>query len=195
MLSGEFDQDGRSWILHLTPDRGRLRLGVDRLRKMCDYYAGASTVSDQVLPRCWVPRELARRWCRRRDLPWPRRLDPFDLSTRYPVFGGPFSIPLQPVLQSLNWRIAAVELPDLRNTHFVGCSVSVGACCVVGRRCRYNWLRLEILGRRFRPGPLSDGGASGGGPAFVRLGRRRIVYRVADVERWLAEWTFSSRAD
>ena len=37
--------------------------------------------------------------------------------------------------------------------------------------------------------------ASGGGPAFVRLGRRRIVYRVADVERWLAERTFSSRAD
>jgi hypothetical protein len=37
--------------------------------------------------------------------------------------------------------------------------------------------------------------ASGGGPAFVRLGRRRIVYRVADVERWLAEQTFSSRAD
>ena len=37
--------------------------------------------------------------------------------------------------------------------------------------------------------------ASGGGPAFVRLGRRRVVYRVADVERWLAERTFSSRAD
>jgi hypothetical protein len=81
MLSGEFDQDGRSCILHLTPDRGRLRLGVDRLRKMCDYYAGTSTVSDQVLPRCWVPRELARRWFRRRDLPWPRRLDPVVAGT------------------------------------------------------------------------------------------------------------------
>lgn len=81
MLSGEFDQDGRSCILHLTPDRGRLRFGVDRLRKMCDYYAGTSTVSDQVLPRCWVPRELARRWFRRRDLPWPRRLDPVVAAT------------------------------------------------------------------------------------------------------------------
>jgi hypothetical protein len=37
--------------------------------------------------------------------------------------------------------------------------------------------------------------ASGGGPAFVRLGRRRVVYRVADVERWLAERTYSSIAD
>ena len=37
--------------------------------------------------------------------------------------------------------------------------------------------------------------ASGGGPPFVRLGRRRVVYRVADVERWLVARTFSSRAD
>jgi predicted DNA-binding transcriptional regulator AlpA len=37
--------------------------------------------------------------------------------------------------------------------------------------------------------------ASGGGPAFVRLGKRRVVYRVADVERWLTERTFASRAD
>jgi hypothetical protein len=43
---------------------------------MRDYHAGTSTVSDQVLPRCWVPRELARRWFGRRDLPWPRRFDP-----------------------------------------------------------------------------------------------------------------------
>ena len=37
--------------------------------------------------------------------------------------------------------------------------------------------------------------ASGGGPAFVRIGKRRVAYRVADVERWLAERTFKSRAD
>ena len=35
----------------------------------------------------------------------------------------------------------------------------------------------------------------GTGPAFVRLGKRRIVYRVADVEQWLAQRTFASRAD
>jgi len=37
--------------------------------------------------------------------------------------------------------------------------------------------------------------ASGGGPPFVRLGRRRVAYRVADVERWLQERTYKSRAD
>jgi hypothetical protein len=37
--------------------------------------------------------------------------------------------------------------------------------------------------------------ASGEGPPFVRLGRRRVLYRVADVEAWLAARTFKSRAD
>jgi hypothetical protein len=37
--------------------------------------------------------------------------------------------------------------------------------------------------------------AAGGGPPFVRLGRRRVVYRIADVEAWLAERTYTSRAD
>ena len=37
--------------------------------------------------------------------------------------------------------------------------------------------------------------ASGGGPPFIRLGRRRVAYRVADVERWLQERTYQSRAD
>jgi hypothetical protein len=36
---------------------------------------------------------------------------------------------------------------------------------------------------------------SGDGPPFVRLGKRRVVYRVADVERWLAERTYRHRAD
>ena len=37
--------------------------------------------------------------------------------------------------------------------------------------------------------------STGGGPPFVRLGARRVLYRVADVERWLTERTFKSRAD
>jgi hypothetical protein len=37
--------------------------------------------------------------------------------------------------------------------------------------------------------------ASGQGPPFIRLGPRRIVYRISDVERWLAERTYSSLAD
>jgi hypothetical protein len=37
--------------------------------------------------------------------------------------------------------------------------------------------------------------AIGEGPRWIRLGRRRVVYRVADIEAWLAERTFASRAD
>ena len=34
----------------------------------------------------------------------------------------------------------------------------------------------------------------GGGPAFVRAGERRIIYRRDDVEAWLAARTFPHRA-
>jgi hypothetical protein len=37
--------------------------------------------------------------------------------------------------------------------------------------------------------------ASGEGPPFVRLGKRRVLYRRSDVERWLAGRTFASLAD
>jgi hypothetical protein len=36
---------------------------------------------------------------------------------------------------------------------------------------------------------------TGDGPAFVRLGPRRIGYRSTDCERWAAERTFAHRAD
>jgi hypothetical protein len=36
---------------------------------------------------------------------------------------------------------------------------------------------------------------NGEGPPYVRVGARRIAYRVADVERWLAERTYAHRAD
>ena len=35
----------------------------------------------------------------------------------------------------------------------------------------------------------------GTGPKFIRLGRRRIVYRISDVEAWLTARTFRHRAD
>jgi hypothetical protein len=37
--------------------------------------------------------------------------------------------------------------------------------------------------------------SSGDGPPFIRLGKRRILYRRADVEAWLARRTFASLAD
>ena len=39
--------------------------------------------------------------------------------------------------------------------------------------------------------------SDGRGPKYIRLGHRRgrVLYRVADVEAWLAEHTFSSTAE
>src|SRR5215469_13380147 len=37
--------------------------------------------------------------------------------------------------------------------------------------------------------------STGEGPRYIRLGARRIVYRVADVEEWLRQRTFASLAD
>jgi hypothetical protein len=36
---------------------------------------------------------------------------------------------------------------------------------------------------------------TGDGPPFVRLGRRKIGYRLSDCEAWAAGSTFDSRAD
>ena len=37
--------------------------------------------------------------------------------------------------------------------------------------------------------------ATGQGPKWIRLGQRRVIYRRADIEAWLTERTFKSRAD
>lgn len=36
---------------------------------------------------------------------------------------------------------------------------------------------------------------SGDGPTFVRLGPRRIAYRLSDIERWATSRTYAHRAD
>jgi hypothetical protein len=46
-----------------------------------------------------------------------------------------------------------------------------------------------------RPRTAQRWRAEGGGPPFIRLGKRRVLYRVADIEAWLAKRTFKSRAD
>jgi predicted DNA-binding transcriptional regulator AlpA len=37
--------------------------------------------------------------------------------------------------------------------------------------------------------------STGDGPRWIRLGRRRVLYRVADVEEWLNARTYRHRAD
>jgi hypothetical protein len=78
ILNGEFDRDGRSCVLYLTPDTETFRLQADLLRNMRDFYAGSMTVNEEVLSRCWVQRQLAQRWFERRELLWPKRFDPVE---------------------------------------------------------------------------------------------------------------------
>ncbi len=55
--------------------------------------------------------------------------------------------------------------------------------------------RLEATERyKFSERTLDRMRANGDGPPFVRGGPRRILYRVADFEAWLAERTHASRA-
>lgn len=49
--------------------------------------------------------------------------------------------------------------------------------------------RLKVSGRML--GRLRQ---TGDGPPFIRVGPRRILYRLADCEAWLAERTHASRA-
>jgi hypothetical protein len=37
--------------------------------------------------------------------------------------------------------------------------------------------------------------STGDGPCWIRLGRRRVLYRVCDVEEWLKARTYRHRAD
>jgi hypothetical protein len=76
ILTGHFDQHGRRCVLYLSPDSEKLPLIAERLREMRDNYAGTTTMNDEVLARCWVPRSLAQRWFERREIPWPARFDP-----------------------------------------------------------------------------------------------------------------------
>lgn len=75
VLADEFERRGKSLVLHLSPHaqpgRGSLRLTTELLRSWIGYYAGTAMVVDQVMPRCWVPHGLARRWFERRAIKWP----------------------------------------------------------------------------------------------------------------------------
>ena len=58
------------------------------------------------------------------------------------------------------------------------------------------YLTEEKLAERYHLGrrTLQRWRQSGDGPAWCRLGHRRVVYRLSDCERWAAARTFVSRA-
>ena len=77
ILAGEFERESKSLVLHILPHAlpapGSLRLTTERLRAMINSH-DIAMVFEQVLPRSWVPRGLARRWFERRQVPWPEFL-------------------------------------------------------------------------------------------------------------------------
>jgi hypothetical protein len=84
VLAGEFERDGKPLVLCLDPDRpvspGSLRadrVGPDLLQ--FKRYGPKQSPEEPVgrnIFMCWVPRDLARRWFKRRNLPWPETFDP-----------------------------------------------------------------------------------------------------------------------
>ena len=48
---------------------------------------------------------------------------------------------------------------------------------------------------KVKPRTVQRWRTTGDGPAFCRLGPRRIAYRISDCERWAAGRTFAHRAD
>jgi hypothetical protein len=91
VLASEFERGGKSFVLCILPDSrpepGSLRLTPQLLRERISF-SGEALIVEQVLPRCWVPRDLAWRWFARRGMAWPAifdaAVDVARLSTLYP---------------------------------------------------------------------------------------------------------------
>lgn len=83
MLAGEFGYGVQSCVLYFQPDPGptekRLRLAPEGLQTWLDYYGAEDPViTTEILSRCWLPRDLCRRWFERHGLTWPSAFDPPD---------------------------------------------------------------------------------------------------------------------
>ena len=59
------------------------------------------------------------------------------------------------------------------------------------------YLSAEEVARRFGASKRSIARwrSTGDGPVFVRIGPRRVAYRLSDCEAWAAARTFAHRAD
>jgi hypothetical protein len=148
ILAGEFDQRGRSCVLYLAPlPGGKPRLSADLLRQMRDQYAGTTTINDEVLPRCWVPRSLAQQWFARRDIVWPGRFDPVSgFGARAPASesASPSKAPpdekAKPTSTELDeWMLGNVKRGDKRDPTIAACCADTRA---TWREALAAWRRL-----------------------------------------------------
>jgi hypothetical protein len=93
MSRGEFEKNGRSWVLLLFPNLDASvpphRLTPEYFRAMVEAYGVTDFTSDSRVVRehlwfCWLPSELCREWFARHLLAWPGAFNPQDqtLGTR-----------------------------------------------------------------------------------------------------------------
>jgi hypothetical protein len=87
MARGEFEKNGKSWVLLLYPDLHASipphRLAREYLHAMIDAYgltdfSSASGLVREQLWFCWLPSELCREWFERHLLTWPDEFNPRD---------------------------------------------------------------------------------------------------------------------
>ena len=87
MARGEFERNGRSWVLLLLPKLVASvpphRLTHEYFRAMVDAYGVADFTSNSRLTRessrfCWLPSDLCRKWFARHLLAWPDEFNPQD---------------------------------------------------------------------------------------------------------------------
>jgi hypothetical protein len=88
MARGEFERNGRSWVLLLLPDLFASSLSPHRLtqgyfRLMVDTYGVSDFSNDSGFVRenlwfCWLPFDLCREWFERHLLAWPDAFNPKD---------------------------------------------------------------------------------------------------------------------
>jgi hypothetical protein len=80
MLAGEFGHGADSRVRYFQLDPGpikaRRQLEPERLRIWLDFYgANDSVIITEIFSRCWLPRDLARRWFERHGLSWPAHFE------------------------------------------------------------------------------------------------------------------------
>ncbi len=96
MLVGDFGRGPRSRVLYFHPDGAelRLRLTPEGLRTWLDFYGTHNPlITDEILSRCWFPRDLCQAWFARQGLTWPPAFDPSNVQIGPVVSERPPSAP------------------------------------------------------------------------------------------------------
>ena len=91
LLAGEFDENGRSRVLFLSPESTRARMTRAWLKDAIEYNYDGHQGRSAYTAHCWIPRDLAQRWFERHRLSLPPWLTPSVLGSAQ---GAPASRPL-----------------------------------------------------------------------------------------------------